>query len=273
MTARSILGLLPPYARKTLSGRVLYQGTDLLSLPSERLARMRGAEIAMIFQDPLTYLNPRMSVGKQIGEAIWLHRPMEQIESETANSLARVGLRSDRAFMRSFPHELSGGMRQRVMIAMAVASRPKLLIADEPTTALDVTLQAQILDLLDELCHEMGLALLFITHDMGVVAELCDTVHVMYGGQIVESGDTGNIFAKPQHPYSQALLGAALSIEKKQDDFVTIGGAVPDLVNPPAGCRFRPRCKQAHARCAEPPPNVATTAQTVSRCWLHSEAA
>jgi peptide/nickel transport system ATP-binding protein len=235
------------------------------------LSRVRGAEIAMVVQDPLTYLNPRMSIGSQISEAIWLHRPKASLYDETAEALARVGLRSDRAFMRSFPHELSGGMRQRIMIAMALASRPKLLIADEPTTALDVTLQAQILELLDHLCNEMNLALLLITHDMGVVAELCDQVHVMYGGQIVESGRTVEVFAGASHPYSRALLGAALSIEEARQDFITIGGAVPDLINPPSGCRFRDRCPEAFERCIEPPPVVSLGSEACARCWLPLE--
>jgi len=227
----------------------------------------------MVFQDPLTYLNPRMSIGAQIGEAVWLHNPKGDIYQETGEALARVGLRSDRAFMRNFPHELSGGMRQRVLIAMALASRPKLLIADEPTTALDVTLQAQILELLDELCNEMGLGLLLITHDMGVVAELCDQVHVMYAGQIVESGRTVDLFSRPRHPYSRALLGAALSIEEPRQDFATIGGAVPDLVSPPSGCRFRDRCPQAFERCTEPPPIVLSDSAEHARCWLPMETA
>jgi oligopeptide/dipeptide ABC transporter ATP-binding protein len=220
----------------------------------------------------LTYLNPRMRIGAQVAEAVWLHAPQADIAKETATALDRVGLRSDREFLRSFPHELSGGMRQRVMIAMALASRPKLLIADEPTTALDVTLQAQILELIEELCSELGLALLLITLDMGVVAEHCDRVYVMYAGQMVENSTTFAIFDSPAHPYTQALLGSALSIDEVRHDFTTIGGSVPDLISPPEGCRFRPRCRRAFDRCISEPSQFPRPVSGNAKCWLYDAA-
>jgi oligopeptide/dipeptide ABC transporter ATP-binding protein len=271
MTARAILGLLPPYTRRTVSGAVRYRGKDLLTMDEQSLTRVRGARIAMVFQDPLTYLNPRMSVGQQISEAIWLHAPRSDIAGRRAEVLAQVGLRSDAGLLGSYPHELSGGMRQRVMIAMALAPGPEVLIADEPTTALDVTLQAQILALLGRLCDDLGLALVLITHDMGVVAETCEQVHVMYAGQIVESGETADLFAARRHPYTDALLGAALSVERVQDEFVTIGGAVPDLITPPPGCRFQPRCPRAFEPCDRPPPMVKLAGPASARCWLHAQ--
>jgi peptide/nickel transport system ATP-binding protein len=188
-------------------------------------------------------------------------------ESRCAELLELVGVDPHR--LSAYPHELSGGMRQRVMIAMALAPGPEVLIADEPTTSLDVTLQAQILRLLQRLCDELGLALLLITHDMGVVAEACEEVNVMYAGQIVESGTTRELFRARRHPYTAALLGAALSIEQPRRDFATIGGAVPDLIDPPPGCRFAPRCPSVFGACDRPPPMVEFPQDGRARCWLH----
>jgi oligopeptide/dipeptide ABC transporter ATP-binding protein len=267
MTARSVMRLLPEPAARIVEGSVTFEGRDLVRLGEGAMEKMRGAEIGMVFQDPLTYLNPRMRIGAQIGEAVWLHRRDADLPRETAFMLERVGLGASVA--RLFPHELSGGMRQRVLIAIALAARPKLLIADEPTTALDVTLQAQILDLLEGLCAEFRMALVLITHDMGVVAELCDRVYVMYAGRIVEHGGVGAVFEAPQHPYTQALLANALSIERPRAGFQRIEGSVPDLVNPPSGCRFRPRCPQAFERCVEDPPMFAAGGSEAA-CWLRA---
>ena len=269
MTARSILRLLPSPPARIVAGQVRLEGRDLVPLAEPEMEQMRGARIAMVFQDPLSYLNPRMRIGDQIGEAAWLHQPDADVASLIAEALDRVGLQSDRAFQRRYPHELSGGMRQRVLIAIALACKPSLLIADEPTTALDVTLQAQIMDLLRRLSDELNLALLLITHDMGVVAELCDRVYVMYAGQVIEHGDCMSIFTHPRHPYTQALLGSTLSIEA-QRALNSISGTVPDLVAPPPGCRFRPRCAKAFDACRIDPPMFG--GETDVRCHLHAPA-
>ena len=269
MTARTILRLLPGPAARIVSGKILFEGRDLATLARSEMEQVRGGRIGMVFQDPLTYLNPRMRIGDQIGEGIHLHRPRADVAAETAFLLGKVGLPTDRGFMRRYPHELSGGMRQRVLIATALAARPRLLIADEPTTALDVTLQAQILQLLDDLCAEFGMALLLITHDMGVVAELCDRVHVMYAGNLVEEGTTLDIFENPRHPYTRALLEAALSIEHRREHFAAVPGTVPDLVDPPEGCRFRPRCGRAFEACVADPVAAAARAGVNVACWLH----
>ncbi|MFI5015858.1 MAG: ABC transporter ATP-binding protein [Hyphomicrobiales bacterium] len=270
MTARSILRLLPEPAAEIVAGQILYQGQDLVALDESGMERVRGAEIGMVFQDPLTYLNPRMKIGDQIAEAVRLHRPKAKAAAEARFMLDRVRLPSSPNFARRYPHELSGGMRQRVLIAMALACRPKLLIADEPTTALDVTLQAQILELLKELCAQFRMALILITHDMGVVAELCERVHVMYAGRLVESGTTLSIFDEPRHPYTRALLQSALRIDAPVAGFATVGGSVPDLVDPPAGCRFRPRCPQAFDACLNDPQMLEMSGGARVACWLHA---
>jgi oligopeptide/dipeptide ABC transporter ATP-binding protein len=267
MTARSVMRLLPEPAARIVGGSVLFRGQDLVGFDERRMEQVRGGEIGMVFQDPLTYLNPRMRIGAQIGEAVWLHRRAADLKQETAVLLDHVGLAAGVA--RLFPHELSGGMRQRVLIAIALASRPKLLIADEPTTALDVTLQAQILELLERLCVEFGMALILITHDMGVVAELCDRVYVMYAGKLIEHGPVTEIFETPRHPYTTALLANALSIEKPRGAFTRVEGNVPDLVSPPLGCRFRPRCPHAFERCPREPPMFPVGGVDVA-CWLHA---
>jgi oligopeptide/dipeptide ABC transporter ATP-binding protein len=267
MTARSILRLLPAGTAVRKEGRVMMQGRDMLTLRGGEINTMRGKEIAMVFQDPLSYLNPRMRVGEQIAEAVRLHQGVGFVEPAVREALAEVGLPDNREFQRRYPHELSGGMRQRVLIAIALACNPKLLIADEPTTALDVTLQAQILELLKRLCDERGLALLLITHDMGVVAGMCDRVYVMYAGQVVESGTVDDLFDSAKHPYTRALLGSALTIERKETSFRTIEGSVPDLVSPAAGCRFRSRCEYAFSACVSDPP-VRDAGNNTVRCWL-----
>jgi oligopeptide/dipeptide ABC transporter ATP-binding protein len=267
MTARSILRLLPAGTQVRKEGAVMMNGRDMLALRGAEINTMRGREIAMVFQDPLSYLNPRMRIFDQIGEAIRLHQPGASLEPKVRQALAEVGLPDTPEFYRRYPHELSGGMRQRVLIATALACNPKLLIADEPTTALDVTLQAQILELLQRLCEERGLALLLITHDMGVVAGMCDRVYVMYAGQVVESGGVDELFEHAKHPYTRALLGSALTIERKEAVFRSIEGSVPDLVSPPAGCRFRSRCEHAFSACGDDPPMRGVDGDTV-RCWL-----
>jgi oligopeptide transport system ATP-binding protein len=272
MTARSILRLLPEPPAKIVAGQVLFDGQNLARAPEYEMEKIRGAQISMVFQDPLSYLNPRMRVGAQIGEAVVLHQPGANVEALVSETLDRVGLPSDAAFKSRFPHELSGGMRQRILIAIALACKPKLLIADEPTTALDVTLQAQIIELLRRLSDELGMALLLITHDMGVVAELCDRVYVMYAGQTIEQAACLQLFEAPRHPYTQALLESTLSIEEPRT-LRSIGGTVPDLVDPAPGCRFRPRCAQAFEACSNDPPVVLLPSNATVRCWLHAPSA
>ncbi len=269
MTALSIMRLLRPPG-KTVSGSVRFEGTELLTLPPREMRRIRGARIAMVFQDPMTYLNPLARVGAQIAEAVALHQGAgARVARERAmEALERVRLPSPARTLELYPHQLSGGMRQRVLIAMAVVCRPALLIADEPTTALDVTIQAQIMRLLADLRRELGSALVLITHDLGLVAEFCDRVNVMYAGQIVESATADSLFAAPRHPYTQALLRSTLSTERRSTEFITIEGQPPDLAAPPPGCRFHPRCSQALARCASDAPASYVSAAGASRCWL-----
>ena len=264
VTAASVLRLVPRPPGRILSGEVRFAGRDLLRLPTEELSEVRGQEIAMIFQDPMTSLNPVFTVEKQLREVLTLRFGLGRTSARerVVAMLRTVGIPDQESRLGSYPHELSGGMKQRVMIAMALLSEPRLLIADEPTTALDVTIQAQILHLIREFQKDTGAAVLFITHDMGVVAEMCDEVAVMYAGRIVEQGEIGEIFGRSRHPYTRGLLR---SIPRKgtqrKSDLATIEGAVPSPLDLPAGCRFAPRCwkrKQLgtaeQARCFEDDP-------------------
>ena len=245
VTAASVLRLVPGPPGRYLSGEVRFAGRDLLRLPTEELSEVRGQEIAMIFQDPMTSLNPVFTVEKQLREVLTLRFGLDRTSArERAVAMLRtVGIPDPESRLGSYPHELSGGMKQRVMIAMALLSEPRLLIADEPTTALDVTIQAQILHLIRELQSNTGAAVLFITHDMGVVAEMCDEVAVMYAGRIVEQGEIGEIFARGRHPYTRGLLRSIpRKGTKRKSDLATIEGVVPSPLDLPAGCRFAPRC-------------------------------
>ncbi len=250
-------------------GKVIFNGTNLAELSEEEMNRVRGVEMSMIFQEPRSSLNPVMTVGYQIGEAIAKSKKMK-IKStypEVKEMLRLVGLDPERV-MNSYPHELSGGMSQRVMIAMGLATHPKMLIADEPTSALDVTIQAQILELLDELARKMGNAVMLITHDMGVVAEFCDKVLVMYAGNSAEYASTVRLFEKPMHPYTAGLLQAVPRVGRT-DELKAIEGTVPDLVNPPSGCRFHPRCPHAVDICkAERPPFIEIEPGHYVACYL-----
>ena len=255
VTTYSTLRLLPSTGR-VHSGRVTLAGESLLDASESRMREVRGGEIAMIFQDPLSALNPVMRVGDQIAESVWLHDDLPDAEAVAARVeevLGEVRMPDPAGAMRAFPHELSGGMQQRVMIAMALAGRPKMLIADEPTTALDVTIQSQVLQLLRQLKQEAGLTVLLITHDLGVVAELCDRVAVMYAGTIVETAPVAELFGNPRHPYTQGLLAA---LPGTSDTLAPIPGRVPDLLNPPSGCRFHPRCPLAVDRCQAEAPEL-----------------
>ena len=256
MTALSILRLLPAGAGRIESGQICFDGKDLLALPEREMRGLRGKRIAMVFQEPMTSLNPVYSVARQIGEVLRLHEGMSRSDARARSIelLRVVGIPDPERRVDSYPHELSGGMRQRVMIAMAIACRPQLLIADEPTTALDVTIQAQILELLARLRQELGMAVLLITHDLGVVAEFAEEVLVMYAGTVVERAKASVLFAAPQHPYTQGLLASAPSRQAGRKRLATIAGVVPDLAHLPGGCRFRERCVRAIARCAESEP-------------------
>ena len=256
MTASACLGLVPPPG--IVSGSVKVSGREVVGRAERELASLRGGEVAMIFQNPMKALNPFFTVGRQMTDAIRCHRPLGKANAEQA---AIDGLRSvrmpDPAFaLDKYPHQMSGGQIQRVMIALALACEPKLLIADEPTTALDVTIQAQILALLRELADERGLTILFITHDLGVVATLCDRVSVMYAGRIVETADVETLYADPRHPYTQRLLATVPRLGQNRGELPAIPGQVPNMANPPAGCAFHPRCEKASDICRDKDPET-----------------
>ena len=257
VTSLSIMRLIPSPPGKIVGGEIFYRGRDLLKLNTEEMRRIRGNEISMIFQEPMTSLNPVFTVGNQIGEAIRLHQGLgkKQTREKTIQMLRLVKIADPESRVHSYPHQLSGGMRQRVMIAMALSCNPSLLIADEPTTALDVTIQAQILELMKELQQKIGMALLLITHDLGVVAEQADEVAIMYAGKIVERAAAAAIFARPFHPYTVGLLNSLPGTGgKKKTRLDAIPGVVPSPLHLPSGCRFRDRCPKAAAICAEAEP-------------------
>ena len=244
VTSLAIMGLLPKRAATVTQGAVRFNGRDLLGLPDDQIEDLRGNRIAMIFQEPMTSLNPAFTVGHQVAEAVRRHKGCSEAEARdrALEMFRKVRMPAAEKRLDDYPHQMSGGMRQRVMIAMALANDPELLIADEPTTALDVTIQAQILDLMRELQEDTGAALLMITHDLGVVAEIADDVAVMYAGRVVESGPVGQIFVEPQHPYTLGLMGSMPAIAGRQGRLMTIPGAVPAPEAMPAGCRFATRC-------------------------------
>ena len=270
---RQLKPTLAPHGR--LSGEILFEGKDVMAMSDSELRHMRGGQISMIFQEPMTSLNPIIRCGKQIAESLRLHRGMKKKEAmeEAIKMMQAVGIANPQARAYEYPHQMSGGMRQRVMIAMALACQPQILIADEPTTALDVTIQAQILDLIRDLNQEMNTSVVFITHDLGVVSELCDTVIVMYNGHIVEKAPTADIFREPLHPYTQGLLSAIPRITKERKPLSTIEGMVPNPVERIKGCRFWPRCPKACDRCRkEEPPVFSVGEDRQVRCWLYAQA-
>jgi len=246
VTVYTVLKLLPMPPARVVSGEVIYKGRDLLKLSEEELRKIRGKEIAMIFQEPMTSLNPVFTVGKQLMDVILLHRKVSKEEAReiALKALEDVRMQDPELIMKKYPHELSGGMRQRVMIAMALSCNPEILIADEPTTALDVTIQAQILGIIKEMQSKHGMSVIFITHDLGVVAQLCDGVVVMYAGTVVEMASIDTIFKNPVHPYTRGLLESIPKMDKKQEKLRSIPGIVPNLVSPPPGCRYHPRCER-----------------------------
>ena len=251
VTMMSLLKLIPMPPGDIVGGSVMFEGQDLLKINSEELRAVRGGKIGFIFQDPMTSLNPVLTIGNQITESLRLHTDaIEEGAHETAVDLLElVGLPDARQRLKAYPHELSGGMRQRVMIAIALACGPKVILADEPTTALDVTIQAQIIEIVRDLREKLGTALIWITHDLGVVAGLADRVAVMYGGQIVEEADVNDLYSKPQHPYTQGLLQSLPRLDQKGQELLSIKGQPPSLYSPPSGCSFAPRCPHAFEQC------------------------
>ncbi len=273
VTALTIMRLLDIPPAEIASGQILFDGRDLLALPEDDMRRLRGNDIAMIFQEPMTSLNPVFRVGDQIAEAIRLHFPVSKQEAQdrAVDNLRRVGIASPERRARQYPHELSGGMRQRVMIAMALSCEPKLLIADEPTTALDVTIQAQILELVREIQEETGAALMLITHDLGVVAEMVDEVIVMYAGRVVERGTAEEVLLDPKHPYSEGLLASIPSRASRGKRLNVIHGTVPNPFNMPSGCNFAPRCPYRFEACDEHDPVLGDADGRTVACWKHQE--
>lgn len=255
VTALSIMGLIQPPGQ-IVDGQILFQGEDLLGLAEREMQKLRGGQIAMIFQDPLTTLNPVIRVGEQITEAIAIHQGKENMWEKAVQMLELVGIPSPKQRMMEYPHQLSGGMRQRVMIAIALSCHPSLLIADEPTTALDVTIQAQILDLIAGLQQELDMGILFITHDLGVVAEFCDRIAVMYAGKVVEVGDVKQVLTHPLHPYTRGLLRSIPRLQEPRHRIEPIEGLVPELHMLPPGCSFQDRCPLADKRCTRWEPSL-----------------
>lgn len=273
MTALAIMGLIPSPGRK-VSGRVLLQGEDISQLSEERLCGIRGARIGMVFQEPMTALNPVLNVGFQIAEAVRIHSKVSRREGykEAERLLERVAMPDPGQRLRDYPHQLSGGQRQRVMIAMALASKPSLLLADEPTTALDVTIQAQILDLLRQLQRDLGLAVLLISHDLAVIAETCKRVLVMYAGRLVEEAAVEDLFASAAHPYTRGLLASLPRLGRpvERGRLPSIPGRVPEAGHRPSGCSFHPRCSEGFARCGtEQPALYSLPRGGAARCFLH----
>jgi oligopeptide/dipeptide ABC transporter ATP-binding protein len=269
-TAFSVLRIIP-IPGKILAGNVLFKGTDLLKLSEKEMQNIRGGDISITFQDPMTFLNPVMKVKDQIAEGLTLHQKISKKEAydRVVEVLKDMRIPYPVKVADSYPHQLSGGMRQRVLIAMAMSSTPSILIADEPTTALDVTIQAQILNLMNDLKKEFETSILLITHDLGIVADLCDRVYVMYAGKIVESADVFQTFEEPAHPYTKGLLRSVLSIDEFKKELVTIEGVVPQLINPPLGCRFHPRCEYAMEICRQKIPQTKTISNGHEvACWL-----
>jgi oligopeptide/dipeptide ABC transporter ATP-binding protein len=274
VTSLSIMQLLPKGIGKVTSGNISLEGKDILAMSKSELRKMRGSQISMIFQEPMTSLNPVFRVGEQIMEAIRFHMKLSKKEAKSyaVEMLTKVGISRPESVVDEYPHQLSGGMRQRVMIAIAMACEPKILIADEPTTALDVTIQAQILNLMRQLQQEKGTSIMLITHDLGVVAEMCDRVVVMYAGQVVEETDVKSLFKNPKHPYTKGLLASLPQLTGEGDRLNSIPGQVPSLDEMPVGCRFAPRCEFRMSVCETSNPDLLMLGEQHNcRCHLYQE--
>jgi oligopeptide/dipeptide ABC transporter ATP-binding protein len=273
VTSLSIMRLIPPPG-KIVGGKIIFDGINLLSLSEQEMRKIRGNKISMVFQEPMTSLNPVFTIGTQISEAVQLHQNLDKYAAkERAIGMLRlVGIPSPELRFNEYPHQLSGGMRQRVMIAIALACNPKLLIADEPTTALDVTIQAQILELIKDLRERFGMSVLLITHNLGVVAETADKIAVMYAGRIVEYGTVFDIFKRSRHPYTWGLLHAIPRLDTDRERLLTIEGTVPDMLKLPSGCKFSPRCMFVQPKCEESePPLEEVEDRHFARCWRMKE--
>ena len=269
VSAYSVLRILTDTGRVT-EGEVLFKGENILNYSEQQMQKFRGSRISIIFQDPMTCLNPTFSIGSQLREAIRIHtdRTKEQIQARALEMLQLVGVNEPEKRLKQYPHELSGGMRQRVMIAMALACEPDILIADEPTTALDVTIQAQILELMQDLQKKLGMAIIMITHDLGVIADMCDEIIVMYGGKVCERGTADEIFYNPRHEYTKGLIRSIPRIPEKHEKLVPISGSPVDLLNLPRGCAFASRCEHAMKICLEQPPEeVRVNDFHIAACW------
>jgi peptide/nickel transport system ATP-binding protein len=271
LTGAAIIGLLEPPGR-VAGGRILLDGRRIDDLPHEQMRRVRGRQIGAIFQDPLTSLNPLYSVGRQLVETLQTHLPVNAAEARArAIELLRdTGIPAPEQRIDHYPHQFSGGMRQRVVIALALAAEPRLIVADEPTTALDVSIQAQIIALLKKVCRERGAAVMLITHDMGVIAETCDRVAVMYAGRVAEIGPVHEVIHRPAHPYTAGLMACIPDMEGGRERLNQIDGAMPRLNAIPTGCAFHPRCERSHARCLQERPELLDAGATRAACWLHA---
>ena len=270
LTGASIIGLLEPPGR-VASGQILLEGERIDGLPYEQMRKIRGRKIGAIFQDPLTSLNPLYSVGRQLIETITTHLPVSQAEARqrAIQLLKDTGIPAAEQRIDHYPHQFSGGMRQRVVIALALAAEPKLIVADEPTTALDVSIQAQIITLLKTICKERGAAVMLITHDMGVIAETCDRVAVMYAGRVAEIGPVHEVIIHPAHPYTAGLMACIPDMTQDRDNLHQIDGAMPRLNAIPKGCAFNPRCERVFGKCHEARPDLMHAGATQAACWLH----
>ena len=272
LTGSAIIGLLDPPGRVS-AGEIRFDGRRIDNLPYEEMRKVRGRHIGAIFQDPLTSLNPLYTIGRQLTETIQAHLPVDAAEARrrAIRLLEETGIQAAEQRIDQYPHQFSGGMRQRVVIALALAAEPRLIVADEPTTALDVSIQAQIITLLKRLCKEHGAAVMLVTHDMGVIAETCDRVAVMYAGRIAEIGPVHDVIHAPAHPYTAGLMGSIPAMDEDRERLLQIDGAMPRLNAIPPGCAFNPRCPQAMARCRSERPELHAAGRTQAACWLAQE--